>query len=177
MEFYTYLPRELIFVALGLFVFNSLLLLIPKDILLQSPIRPYILWLKWTGLTHNWSMFAPKPLSVNRLLSFELEFADGQLKPWRLPQFQLKNGYQQVSQARYFRMHNEILKKRNKQLQGSMCNFVLKAYRQKNPTSPLPVRIHLLRFHQPEDASIRADFPWFSNRIFSFHVKENHLNE
>ncbi|MEO0897005.1 MAG: hypothetical protein AAFY71_11435 [Bacteroidota bacterium] len=173
MELWTLLPKGLLYVGMSLVLFHSFLLLFPKEKLLNSPLKPYILLMKWSGLTHNWSMFAPNPMSINRLASFELEYEDGRLKPWKLDAFQLKDGYQYVSLTRYFRMHNELLKKDNSLLHESLAHYVLSAYKKENPQKPLPVNIHLLRFHEPENLDIRADFPWMSHRIFTYAVPQD----
>lgn len=45
----------------------------------------------------SWVLFAPQPVSKNFLIGFEIEFEDGTIQAWKLPEYTLKNDYQWTS--------------------------------------------------------------------------------
>lgn len=127
----------------------------------------------WAGLDNFWALFAPQPVSRNFLLGFELEFPDGRIQPWKLPEFSLRDdGYQQTPHLRFVKMHNQWLLQKDAAPKEGICRFVYQAYRKAHPTSPEPVCVHIIRFYEPDSPDVRGQFPWLSKRVFSLDLPQ-----
>lgn len=126
-------------------------------------------WVLWAGLDNFWGLFAPNPVSRNLLIGFELEFADGSRRPWPLPEFTLRDGYQATRHLRYVKWHNQLLSQHEAVPREAICRYVLQAFQDRHPGAALPVRVHLLRFYEPGPPAL---LPWLSQIAYSYTVVE-----
>lgn len=124
----------------------------------------------WAGLDNYWSLFAPQPVSKNFLIGFEIEFQDGTIQAWKLPEYTLKNDYQWAPHFRFIKMHNQLLSQKDIIPKEAICNYILREFQKTNELAKIPVKIHILRFYEPAGEMQRALFPWLSQRIFTHPV-------
>ncbi len=125
----------------------------------------------WAGLDNYWSLFAPQPVSKNFLLGFELEFADGTVRPWILPEYSLQEGYQLARSIRFVKWHNQLLSQKDPVPRRAICKFILRTFEKENVGQPLPVRVHILRFYEPAALGTPALLPWLSKKAFTYKVE------
>ncbi len=59
---------------------------VPLNTLLLSSIKnrvaPYMLW---SGLSQNWALFSPNPISIDSRLEAEITYGDGSMGAWKFP--------------------------------------------------------------------------------------------
>lgn len=124
----------------------------------------------WAGLDNYWALFAPQPVSKNFLIGFEIEFRDGTIQAWKLPEYTLKNDYQWAPHFRFIKMHNQLLSQKDTIPKEAICKYILKEFQKTNVTVKSPIKIHILRFYEPADERQRSLFPWLSQRVFTHTI-------
>ncbi|MFT5886321.1 MAG: hypothetical protein ACI9IP_002785 [Arcticibacterium sp.] len=120
----------------------------------------------WAGLDNYWALFAPQPVSKNFLIGFELEFKNGTIQSWTLPEYIIKNGYQFAPHFRFIKMHNQLLSQNDDIPKIGICDFILREYVELQGSEDVPDRIHILRFYKPANTSLITE--WLSDRIFTY---------
>ncbi len=125
-------------------------------------------FIRRAGLDNYWALFAPQPVSRNFLLGFELEFADGRVQPWKLPGFTLRNGYQWAAHIRLIKLHNQWLSQKDPAPKEAICRYIARAFQEAHPGEEAPVRVHILRFYEPDRLPPALELPWLSKRAYTW---------
>jgi len=157
----------IIFMCLFLFVWC-----LPEPFNLENYKVKYGKFIYWAGLDNYWSLFAPQPLSKNYLIGFELEFADGTIQSWQLPEYTLKDNYQTAPHFRFIKMHNQLLAQKDPIPQEAICRYVLNDFISHNATAMQPIKIHLIRFYESEQMITLMQIPWLSQRVFTYETNQ-----
>lgn len=100
--------RALLNVVILFHVFGVVAWSMPGSALRTKLIEPYRAYFGAVGLWQSWSMFAPKPLSVNGDVKAEVKFADGSKKIWIAPRLQEMRGFDHLSKERYRKWREKI---------------------------------------------------------------------
>ena len=130
-------------------------------------------YIYWAGLDNYWALFAPNPISRNFLISFELEFEDGKVKPWKLDEFTIKNGYQYTTHFRYVKMHNQLLSQTDPVPKEAICRYVYREFLKTQEIHAPLSKIHIIRFYEPTLKKSPFQLPWLSQRTFTYDVVQN----
>lgn len=126
----------------------------------------------WAGLDNYWALFAPQPVSKNFLIGFEIEFADGTLTAWKLPEYTLRNDYQWTPHFRFIKMHNQLLSQKETIPKTAMCKYILREFQKTNSTLKIPVKVHIISYYEPATAPSFSLFPWLSRRVFTYETAQ-----
>lgn len=157
-------------------VLMSILLLfwcLPEGYFFRQILHNYFSkYICWAGLDNYWALFAPQPVSKNFLIGFEIEFKDGTIQPWKLHEYTLKNDYQWAPHFRFIKMHNQLLSQKDDVPKEAVCNFILREYHKTNLSSKTPLKVHIIRFYEPQKPQQRAMFPWLSQRVFTYELPQ-----
>ena len=142
----------------------------PERYLLRRVLTPLTKYIWWAGLNNTWSLFAPDPLSQNLMVGFELEYADGKVRPWRTREFEIQDLDQNIPGIRYVRAHRQLVSIFSKVFSKSICRYILRQLSKNDSSDELPVKIHINRYQEPESESAREIIPWVSVRVFTYLV-------
>lgn len=120
-------------------------------------------------LDQYWSLFAPNPVSKNFLIGFEIEFEDGTVKSFELPEYTLVNGYQRAQNAHFVKLHNQYLSQPESVPKEAICSYVLQEFH-KNYTGNKRVKtVHLFKSFEAERGNILG-IDWLRNKVYSLEV-------
>ena len=145
----------------------------PERFLPRRILKPFTRLIRWAGLDNTWSLFAPNPLSQNLMVGFELEFADGKLQPWTAREFELIDLNQKIPSIRYVRAHRQLVSIFNKTFSRAICRYILRQIRKTEPDTPLPVKIHINRYQEPDNEAVKDLLPWVSYRVYTYDIAAN----
>jgi hypothetical protein len=163
-----------ILASIFLVLMSSLLLFwsFPEGYFLRNTLHlTFGKYIYWAGLDTYWALFAPHPVSKNFLIGFELEFADGTLRPWKLPEYRLnEQEYQDTSHFRYVKMHNQLLSQQDPVPKEAICRYIMRKVQKEGPTESRLSRIHIIRFYEPANSIAALQLSWLSQRAFTFEV-------
>lgn len=84
--------------------------------------------LKWTGLSHGWSMFAPNPSDVNRRLTAEFMLSDGQIIEHPVWDFGTLKRFEAVLKGRHRKLREKLIEKSYNILKPSYCHFLVQRF-------------------------------------------------
>jgi hypothetical protein len=111
--------------------------------------RPVI----WLGLTHNWCMFAPRPVSGLQLAYFEVLLSDGSVGRFDVPFFPGLDGRPRGCNNRHLRLQHSLLTAAPSSLKPAFCNFVLGQYARQQAAAGREtagiVEVRLISLRQP----------------------------
>lgn len=122
----------------------------------------------WAGLDNYWALFSPQPVSKNFLLSFEIELENGKIIPWKLPEYEIFDGYQQTSHFRFIKMHNQLLSQKDPIPKEAICKYIYQTFREQDGNGNIPTHIHIIRYYEPVASML--EIPWLSQRVFTYQV-------
>ncbi|RYC67729.1 hypothetical protein [Spirosoma sordidisoli] len=137
--------------------------------LLHTKLGRYICW---AGLDNYWSLFAPRPISKNFLIGFEIELANGTVVAWKLPPYTLKDDYQLTDHFRFIKMHNQLLSQKDPIPKEAICRYVLRQYRPQQDAANPAIRVHLLQYYEPPVNGTFQLIPWMSQVVYTHDVIE-----
>lgn len=160
---------SLLIIALSYFLFFWNF---PESFPPRKILKPLTRLIRWAGLDNTWSLFAPNPLSQNLMVGFELEYNDGQVKPWTAREFEVVGLNQKIPSIRYVRAHRQLVSIFNKTFSKALCRFILRQLISESPGSPLPAKIHINRYQEPENDLVRDVLPWVSYRVYTYNVPD-----
>jgi hypothetical protein len=107
------------------------------------------------------------------MVGFELEYANGKRLPWLAKEFSMIDADQHVQNIRFYRAHRQLVAIFNKVFSKSLCRFILRDLAAKSAEEPLPIRIHIIRYYEPETDDIKEILPWLSHRVYTYDVNAN----
>jgi hypothetical protein len=118
--------------GLNLFIAALLLLFwcwdLPEDTLSRRLLGPVAHWIRWSGLWHNWGMFAPDPIRTNRQLRAEIRLHDGRVVPCPLVDFGGLPPLRAVIFGRHRKLQENLMLPRFNILKPAYCDFVVREY-------------------------------------------------
>jgi len=79
----------------------------------------------WLGLWHNWAMFAPDPIQVNRRLKARIILADGAVDEWRPIEPRRANWFVDLLWFRQFKYQFSVLSGANRVLWEPLCHWLI----------------------------------------------------
>jgi hypothetical protein len=79
----------------------------------------------WLGLSHTWSMFAPKPISHNEVLRFRLMHADGTFKEVIPTFFPTMEGIPAICDVRHLKVMHSLSVDGNSAFKDSFARYLL----------------------------------------------------
>jgi hypothetical protein len=98
---------------------------LPEDAPSRRLIRPLTRVIQWLGLWHDWRMFAPNPVSVNRRIIVRIDYADGTRREWRPPYNDNEGPWRSFLHARIRKFMECVLNGKPKTLRVSLASYVL----------------------------------------------------
>lgn len=79
----------------------------------------------WLGLSHTWSMFAPKPISHNEVLRFRLVYADGTFEDVIPVFFPTMTGIPAMCDVRHLKVMHSLSVDGNEAFKDSFARYLL----------------------------------------------------
>ena len=152
------------------FIYFILFWNFPERFILRKPLARFTRYIWWAGLNNTWSLFAPDPLSTNLMVGFELEYADGRTEAWKSDKFKLVGMHQSITSIRHFRAHRQLVAIMNKTFSKAVCRYIHREIQKETHRAEFPALIHIIRYEEPKNESIKEVLPWISNRVFSYDV-------
>ncbi|QJW90119.1 hypothetical protein HNV11_12395 [Spirosoma taeanense] len=131
----------------------------------------------WAGLDNYWALFAPRPVSKNFLIGFEIELADGTLQAWKLPQYSIVDDYQATSHFRFIKMHNQLLSQKDPIPKEAICKYILHEYGKQPQAKSPPIKVHIIQYYEPAPDSTFYILPWLSRKIYTYDLVDSHKNQ
>lgn len=131
---------------------------LPQGHLLRKVTRRHQKWLVWIGLTHNWAMFAPNPISTNEKFRFDLTYADGKTEEIVPDFFDRLEDEVFPGDVRDLKFEQSLGKPKGNALKPGFCRFVARTYATRTKDSAL-TRIDIVKLSQkppkwPPDAHV-----------------------
>jgi hypothetical protein len=97
---------------------------LPRDL----PTRKFVGFVQkpflWLGLWHNWAMFAPDPIRVNRRLKAIITYSEGSVDEWRPIEPGRSNWFLDLLWFRHFKYQFSVLSGANKVLWKPLCDWL-----------------------------------------------------
>ena len=132
--------------------------------------RKFGTYICWVGLDNYWALFAPKPVSKNFLIGFEIELADGTVHAWKLPEYTIRDDYQLAPHFRFIKMHNQLLSQKDPIPKESICKYILNEFCRQRVVESVPTRVYIIQYYEPDLAGSFRLFPWLSQKIYTYNV-------
>ncbi len=118
----------------------------PQGSPLRRLVRPFVKFVRWSGLWHSWEMFAPDPLSATRYLLAEITLRDGDTLLWHAPSVDDQPAWRAFRQMRHTKYQSTVFRKDHAFLRGPLVHYLLRKYDfADNP----PVAVRLLCAYRP----------------------------
>lgn len=84
--------------------------------------------IKWSGLWHGWSMFAPGPSYINRRLAAEFLLTDGEIIEYPIWDFGTLGKLDAVVKGRHRKLRERVLEKSYNIIKPSYCHFLVQQF-------------------------------------------------
>lgn len=103
------------------------------------------------GLSHTWSMFAPKPISNNDVLRFKIVYTDDTFTYFIPPYFPTLESNYIPSDVRHLKVMHSLSTEGNTPFKESFSKYILENHLKTNETEKLkPSRLEFLLVREPE---------------------------
>ena len=145
----------------------AMMILLPN--MPESPLRrgldPALSALSDTGYQQNWYVFSPNPISTSRVLTAELEYSDGTVTEWTLPEFDPVLGA--FRQFRWNKYGAKLMSDEDETRWQSAAEWLA---RENNRNGEAPVRITLSRSVQSHNAlgTLPLNSDWETEQYFTW---------
>jgi hypothetical protein len=100
------------------------------DLPADSPLRRFVSYFQkpflYLGLWHNWAMFAPEPLHVNRRLKALIRYADGSIDEWRPMEPLRTNWFVDLLWLRHYKFQFSVLSGSDSVLWQPLCQWLIR---------------------------------------------------
>ncbi|GAB2576096.1 hypothetical protein [Spirosoma areae] len=129
----------------------------------------------WAGLDNYWALFAPRPVSKNFLIGFEIELADGTFLAWKLPEYTIRDDYQATPHFRFIKMHNQLLSQKDPIPKEAICKYITREFYKRHTAESEPIRVHIIQYYEPAPTGSFLLLPWLSRHVYTYDVVEQPL--
>ena len=100
----------------------------PAEAILKRLVRLFRRQVSWLGLRHDWSMFAPEPVHVDRRLQAEIRLENGEVIVWEAVRLDKLTRWQAFLKARDRKYQTNILLNRLKRLRPALAEYLARTY-------------------------------------------------
>jgi hypothetical protein len=134
--------------ALNLFIAFHLTILffwgLPEGPLRRAMVHPVDKYVLFTGLSHVWGMFAPKPLDINFDVRATVKYQDGSTAEWIAPRMDELPLTERVRKERFRKWRERIRAEEYRMVWDDTARWVARQMN-RNPQNP-PVEVKLTRW-------------------------------
>lgn len=135
-------------------------------------VEPVAKGVRWLGLWHSWSMFAPRPILVNRRITVEYVLANGLTLDHQLMQIHQQPKWLAFLNNHERKFQTNLAGNDHKSHRAALCDY---AIRQLDPAHGKIVRVNLWLDKQfiagPEslyaDSKVATERPWVRSRLWT----------
>lgn len=171
MEWLILLQKILVSVFITLMSILLLFWCLPAGYFFREVLHKHLgKYICWAGLDNYWALFAPRPVSKNFMIGFEIELADRTTSAWKLPQYTIQNDFQATTHFRFIKMHNQLLSQKDPIPKDAICNYIINEYSKQQAVKSRPVRVYIIRYYEPAPNGSFCLFPWLSQKIYAYDV-------
>jgi len=117
---------------------------LPDGSIIKRFVRKFSKPIVWTGLSHNWAMFAPNPISTNELVRCDIKLRDGQWENINFDFFSQLDSTEQPEDIRILKMQHSLTCQGSNAMKPGFALFAAREYLKRNPHVP-PQQIAALR--------------------------------
>lgn len=100
----------------------------PKGAVLRRLVWRFREQISWLGLRHDWSMFAPEPVRVERRLEAEVCLAGGEVIVWKAARLDQMSCWRAFLSARDRKYQTNLLQNRVRRLQPALAEYVARIH-------------------------------------------------
>lgn len=137
--------------------------------------------LKWAGLSHGWSMFAPSPSDTNRRLTAEFLLNNGEIVEYPIWDFGTLGKLQAVIKGRHRKLREKVIEKSYNILKPSYCHFLVQRFYRNQQEEYGVIKDQVIkvwlydcssRIPGPGTESLKEEY-FYKSWIFTYEVPDN----
>src|SRR5438874_1355626 len=134
--------------ALNVFIAAHLVMLfiwgLPDNAFRRYMAHPYEKYILFTGLSHVWGMFAPKPLDINFDVRATVKYKDGSSAEWIAPRMEELSVAQRFTKERFRKWRERIRADDHRMVWDDTSRWIARQMNH-DPQNP-PVQVQLTRW-------------------------------